>query len=342
MLNQLPWSTFLMLALALLAVSCTSARRQTPIALVSAPVWPLPPAPPRIEYLRSLRGPTDIGQKPSMFKRLSRWITGDDLESLALQKPFGLALDESGNLCITDTSANRVYYCDFARKQWRYYPAAGKVRFVSPVAVARQKGTFYVADSELGKVFAFREDGKLVWEQGAPLRRPVGLAIVDGVLAVVDSQAHAIFLFDLQGRPRCSFGERGGAPGQFNFPTHIAADRQGHLLVTDSMNCRVQVFDLNGNLITLFGSNGDTSGHFGRPKGLAVDTFGHIYVADAVFDNFQIFDPAGQFLLNVGRTGSGPGEFGLPAGVAIGSDNQIYVADGYNHRVQVFKYIGER
>ena len=230
-----------------------------------------------------------------------------------MQKPFGLGVDEAGNLCITDTGVNRIYYCDFARKQWRTYDGIGKVQFASPVAVARRKGIFYVADSQLGKVFAFQDDGKPVWEIAAPLVRPVGVAVMDDALAVVDSQAHAVFVFDLQGRFRFKFGQRGIGSGEFNFPTHIAADRQGHLLVTDSMNSRVQVFDLEGKFISAFGSNGDTSGHFGRPKGVAADTFGHIYVADAMFDNLQVFDLSGQLLLNIGQSGNRPGEFGFPA-----------------------------
>jgi DNA-binding beta-propeller fold protein YncE len=334
------------ICVALLAVVATAilsaSAKHASAPPASNPVWPPAPDEPRVVYVRSLRAPRDIGQSPSVFKRLGHWITGETGESLSLQKPFGLALDESGNLCITDTGVNRVYYCDFKRKQWRSYDGIGKTHFASPVAVARKNGIFYVADSQLGKVFAFRDDGKPIWEISTPLVRPVGVAINDDALAVVDSQAHTVFVFDLQGKLRFQFGHRGVEPGEFNFPTHIATDRQGHLLVTDSMNSRVQVFDPTGKFISAFGGNGDTSGHFGRPKGVAADTFGHVYVADAMFDNVQVFDLKGELLLNIGQTGNGPGEFGLPGGVAIGPDNQIYVADGYNHRVQVLKYVGRQ
>ena len=43
-----------------------------------------PPDEPRVVYLRSLRGPRDIGQSPSMFTRLGHWITGENGGSLAL------------------------------------------------------------------------------------------------------------------------------------------------------------------------------------------------------------------------------------------------------------------
>jgi hypothetical protein len=332
-----------------LFVSCATSSRVAS-EKTAPPVWPSPPDAPRIVYVRSVSNPRDIGQSLSVFTRIGHWLTGENGDRLTLQKPFGLALDETGNLCVTDTGASLVCYLDFAHRKWRRYPAAGKTVFLSPVAVAKRNGIFYVADSELGKVLAFREDGKSAFDITNSLARPVGLAIggppplrfgaTSNSLAVVDSQLHAVFVFDLAGKFLFQFGKRGTAPGEFNFPTHIASDGNGHWLVTDSLNCRIQIFAGDGTFIAQFGSSGDTSGHFGRPKGVAEDSFGHIYVADAVFDNVQIFSATGRLLLNFGQSGNGAGEFGLPGGIAIALDNSIYVADGYNHRVQIFKYVG--
>jgi DNA-binding beta-propeller fold protein YncE len=326
-------------AAALLA-SCASAPRQAAQSL-PARVWPAAPDEPRIAFVQEIHGPRDIGKNPSVWHSMANWITGDTGENLNLHKPFAVALDEAGSLLIADTDAKLVCLADLTHKKWRRYERVGKINFASPVAVARHKGIIYVADSELAKVFAFGENGKLIFEISAPLKRPVGLAIAGDLLFVVDSQAHAVFSFNLDGKFQSSFGKRGTEPGEFNFPAGIAADTHGHVIVADTLNCRVEVFDLRGNFILQFGSNGDTSGHFARPKGVAADTAGRIYVVDAMFDNFQIFDPAGKLLLNVGDTGGGPGGFGLPNGIAIGTDNRIYVADAFNHRVQVFKYIGQ-
>ena len=342
MLEKFHLGTLVMLVLAGLAVSCVSEKHGTPVEAAPNPVWPPPPDEPRVVFVKTISGPADVGQSLSAWHRLSNWITGETGESQRLQKPFGAALDESGNLFLTDTGNGTVRYCDFAHRQWRRWNAAGKIHFQSPVAVARRNGIFYLADSELGKILAFRDDGKLAFEISRPLQRPVGLAIAGDALVVADSQAHSIFVFDLQGKFRFQFGKRGAGPGEFNFPTHVCDDGRGHLFVTDSLNSRVQVFTADGTFISQIGSGGDTSGHFGRPKGVAVDTFGHIYVADAVFDNIQIFDLSGRLLLSLGESGTGPGQFGMPNGIAIGLDNQIYVTDGYNHRVQVLKYIGQQ
>jgi len=333
------------LLLAALLAGALGSCATTPLVVSEPPaaatIWPPAPNEPRIAFVQNLRGPHDVGQKPSVLRSFANWISGDTGENLNLHKPFAVALDEHGNLCLTDMDDHLVCYADLARKQWRRYEGIGKTKFASPVAVARHNGIFYVADSELAKVFAFRDDGQAVFEISAQLKRPVGLALAGGLLYVVDAQTHSIFAFTLDGKFQFQFGKRGTGPGEFNFPTCAAADGQGHLIVTDTMNCRVQIFDLRGNFQSQFGSNGNTSGHFARPKGVAVDAAGHIYVVDAIFDNFQIFDAAGRLLLNVGEGGDGPGGFGLPNGIAIGADNRIYVADSFNHRVQVFKYIGQ-
>ena len=273
---------------------------------------------------------------------MTRFITGAPLQRERLIKPFGVALDDSGNLCLTDMGNNTVCYCDLAKKRWVRLAGVRKELFASPVAIVGKNGTLYVADSELGKVIAFWEDGRDVFTISAPLQRPSGLAIIGDSLVVADSQVHSVFVFDLTGKLRFQFGKRGAGPGEFNFPTHVASDNRGHLLVTDSLNSRVEVFDSTGKYLAQIGSSGDTPGHFGRPKGVAADTFGHIYVVDAVFDNVQVFDLSGQLLLTWGKGGTDPGEFGVPAGIAIGPDNLIYVADSYNQRVQVFQYVGQQ
>ncbi len=307
-----------------------------------APVWPPPPNEPRVVYVRSFSKPAEVGIKASAFKWLVKQVSGADAGEKKLVNPFGLALDEKGGLCITDTGARTVSYYDAAAGQWQQWTHAGPAGFLEPVAVAKRGKTLFVADSALAEVVVFDTDGTLRFEIKRDLGRPTGLALMGDRLFVTDVQRQCVSAFDLSGNRLFSFGKRGEGPGEFNYPTHAAADAAGHLLITDALNNRVQVFDADGRFQTQIGSAGDTSGHFGRPKGVAVDAFGHVYVADGIFDNIQVFDFSGRLLLNLGASGSGPGEFGLPNGIAIGADNQIYVADFLNHRVQVLRYVGQQ
>jgi sugar lactone lactonase YvrE len=303
-------------------------------------VWPQPPDPARIAFVRTIAKPEDLGAKLSTLNRLGNWITGSQKGNEAFRKPFGISFDEQDNLCLTDTGANTVSFFDRSKRQWRQWDQIGTIRFSVPVSMAHSQGTFYVADSGLGSVLMFDLKGKLIRQITNHLERPSGLALSGKRLYLADSARHCIIVFNVNGEYITEFGSRGMQPGQFNFPTHLAVDRTGNLLVTDSMNCRVLVLDSTGKFKSQLGSNGDSPGHFGRPKGVAADAVGNIYAVDALFDNFQLFDPSGKLLLHIGGTGAQPGEFWLPNGIAINHDKEIFVTDSYNHRIQVFKSIG--
>jgi len=307
----------------------------------SLPAWPPAPAEPYVVYVRNISSPKDIGVRPSFFARMANTITGSDANQQRLQRPFGLSLDAAGNLVIADTGANAVYYLDLAQKKWQQWSGVNGRAFRSPVAAVHTAGTFFVADSGLGQVIAFDEQGKLRFAITNELERPSGLALAGERLLIADVQRHQIVVCDLAGKFISKFGLRGKGDGEFNFPTHVAVDEQQQIYVTDSMNYRVQVFSAEGKFIRAFGSAGDSPGHFSRPKGVAVDRAGHVYVVDAVFNNVQIFNGQGRLLLACGESGDKAGEFCLPNGIAINAQNEIFVADAYNHRVQVLRYTGK-
>ena len=325
---------------ALCLLSACASRPVEPPAPTRAVVWPAPPAPARFAFERSLGGPVDLGVKRSTLGKFGDWLTGETRGAGAFVRPFGVALDAAGNLCVTDTAAKSVGCFEPATRRWLRWTRIGKLAFQSPVGVSRAGETIYVADSGLGEVIAFDTGGRLRFRCRAPLVRPVAVMVAGGRLLVADSQLHAICVFNLQGEYQSQFGRRGTAPGEFNFPTHLATDAPGRIYVTDSMNCRIQIFDAAGTYLSQIGRIGDSPGCFSRPKGVAVSPQGHVYVADALFDNIQVFDSAGRLLLPIGEAGQGPGEFGLPAGIAIASDGRIYVADCYNRRLQVLRYLG--
>lgn len=115
--------------------------------VATALVWPSPPEETRIAYVGSIEGPNDAGVKRSGFKRFANWLTGADKINDQLVKPFGLSLDENDNPVFTDTGANTVCYLDRVNKKWHRWRQVGKLRWISPVAAAKQNQVLYVADS---------------------------------------------------------------------------------------------------------------------------------------------------------------------------------------------------
>ena len=325
----------------LLTAGCATRRGEASLDK-SLPVWPPPPSQARVSYVRSLYGLKDMDVKLSVWRRLLNFIADDDKGVEAFVKPLAVAVDEDGNLCIVDHGAAKIIFYDRSSRKCRQWKRIGGHDLVSPVAFVNKGDTFFVADTQLGKVLAFDRKGRILFELKESIKRPSGLAISGDKLLVADSHLHRISVFGLNGIFLYWFGERGSGKGELNFPTHISVGAGGRIYVTDSMNSRVQVFGEDGEYVNMMGDAGDSSGRFNRPKGIALDKDMNIYVADAIFDNLQVFDSGGRFLMHLGRAGSDPGQFWMPSGVAVDRlRSQLYVADSYNHRIQVFELMSE-
>lgn len=324
-----------------LSPGCTSVRATEGAAeepLVK-PVWPPAPAAARISFHGSYEGVQSLGTKVSLWRRLVNLITSDDRGRELFVKPLSVALDSGGNLCVADYGAKCIYYFDLKSRTCKRWSGIENENFESPVAAVKRGDVIYVADTKLEKIIGFTTGGRKKFEISEGLSRPSGLAVSADRLAVTDALLHRVVFYSLSGEFLYWFGDRGTAPGELNYPTHVALGTNGLVYVTDSMNSRVQVFNNFGVLVREIGSVGNTSGHFNRPKGVALDSESNVYVADAIFDNIQIFDPYGRFLMDFGTGGSEVGQFWMPSGVAISSGGLIYVADSYNHRLQAFQIL---
>ena len=311
-------------------------------------VWPLPPDPARIRFVTAYRGVDDFKQKKD-----SRWkslLLGPDSTKSATQllKPYGVAVARDGRVFVTDTVARRVFVFDPVAKQVRFVGENGPGKIVKPMGVAvDEAGRVFVADATLKRVFGYTADGRLAIAIGhdGELQNPSGLALdrQRQVLYVADAKKHQVLCYSsADGSFVRALGKRGVEPGEFNFPTNLAVDREGRLYVADTLNFRVQIFDEAGAFVAAIGTQGDGPGHLNRAKGVGVDSEGHIYIADTSFNNFQIFNADGAILLFVGVTGIGPGEFLLPAGLFVDDEDRIYVADQGNARVQVFQRVSQK
>ncbi|HTT66166.1 MAG TPA: 6-bladed beta-propeller [Bryobacteraceae bacterium] len=119
--------------------------------------------------------------------------------------PTNAAVDNDGNLYVTDTLNNRVEIFD-------------------------AEGNFI---SEFGKA----GDGP------GRFARPKGIAVDgDGHIWVVDEVQSRVQVFDRNGRLLIYFGEQGPYPGQFQAAYGIAIDKRNRVIVSEQFPGRVQVF----------------------------------------------------------------------------------------------------
>ena len=329
-------------ALVLLAACVISAPELSFAQTTSAPlVWPAPPAQARIRYERDITTPRGLGMAGHFFRRLMNTITGKKDEGFV--RPTGVAVHD-GLIYVADMGSQTLWILDPAHNNSIEVNRAGKYPLLAPAAVAvREDGAVFVSDTREQRVYLIDRKGRFLGiaaEDG--LQRPAGVAYDkrDGRLYVVDSTAHEVVAFAPGGKRILSWGRRGSADGEFNYPTHISIDGKGRILVADALNFRVQAFDRDGKFLWKFGHHGDSSGSLSSPKGIAEDSYGHVYVVDALFDTVQIFTRDGALLLGFGGQGTAAGQFWLPGGMFIDPQNRIYVCDSYNHRIQIFDYIG--
>lgn len=269
--------------------------------------------------------------KTGIVSKVSRAIHGDN-PSL-FERPYGVFW-QGDALLVTDPGRGSLVRIDSARRRVERSP----VEFGEPIAVQACLGGLAVSDSAAGTVTLLRSDLQLDRILASGLSRPTGLACLGDTLAVSETGAHRIALIERDGNIR-RFGGRGPAPGEFNFPTMLAA-REGRLYVCDSMNFRVQIVDPSGRPLGAFGQLGDRAGTMPRLKGIAVDARGHVWLADGALDELAVYDSNGEFLLRVGSPGEKGGAFTFPAGIAFRDDGVLAVADSLNRRVQILRVSG--
>ncbi len=325
-------------------ISCAgSIRAQMDMSAMGGILWPGPPEKPRIVYLWVLQ---NLGGERRTYTDI---ITGGVREDISdprlspiLLRPQGIYVDKK-RYYIADPGAMRltviekktldVFHILYAREESLEYPLG---------VVSDRDGNIYLSDAQLGKVISYDEKGRFRFYFEGDFLRPAGMAIDRdrGLIYVVDSLAHMVYIHDTQGKRLGSIGRRGEEKGEFNYPGYVFVDRDGYLYVSDSLNFRIQVFDTQRNFITMFGIPGDSYDAFDKPKGVAVDSEGNIYVVDAGMDMVKIFRRDGVLLLYFGEKGHGYGQFYLPAGIFIDDEDIIYVADTINMRIQAFRFLG--
>jgi sugar lactone lactonase YvrE len=234
----------------------------------------------------------------------------------------GLALDQAGELYLTDTGNNRV------RKV-----TSGNVRLITTVVTGPEpRGC---ATDPQGDVF--------VAETGA--NRVVKLDASGAVTTVA-------------GTGRTGWSGDGGpaTAAELSAPEGLALDQQGHLYIADAGNDVVRKVDLADGTITTVAGNGNTGdrGDGGPatkaelylPAGLAVDLHGILYIADSANNKVRRVDLAGNISTLAGNGQAGfAGDSGSatsaqlnnPVALAVDGAGNLYIADLGNNRVRLVR-----
>lgn len=165
-----------------------------------------------------------------------------DFITTGLVEPWGVALDGSGMLFVTDRAGNRLL---------RYTSARDTLPEVLFLPLPR----------------GIAATGEEIWSH---YDEEFQIAIVDDGFAIVKVE-------NLEITARAEISDIDGMEF-FNYPT---IDYYGNVWVTDSISCQIHKFDSNLKYLDSFGSYGSGDREFNYPTGIAIwRRFGQVFIAE--------------------------------------------------------------
>ena len=264
-----------------------------------------------------------------------------------VHRPFGVALNQRGDVVVTEQDGHCVSVFSQCRKKLRSFgtQGSGHGQFNKPRGVTvDSEGNILVADSGNQRIQKFTITGEFLAAVGTAGSGPlqfnnpfdVTFNSTNNKVYVVDNLNHHVLVLNSDLTFSSTFGKIGSGEGQFKFPWSIACDSTGKIYVTDSGNYRIQVFTASGKFLRMFGRYGEGRGALHLPVGITVDTDDIVYVSEANNGRISVFTCKGQFVTSFGRMGEGPGEFNHPVGLAVDNCGVVYVCDHDNNCIQCF------
>ncbi len=207
-------------------------------------------------------------------------------------EPWGIAVDQQGNVYIVDTWNHRVQKFDRDGNYLLEWGSAGQVsdgpdRFWGPRGIAvNADGNVYLTDTGNKRIVVFDSNGKFLrafgMEDQGQLNEPVGIALgLDGRVYVADTWNQRVAIFSNDGKFLDSWPIQGWSGGSLDNKPYIAVDAQGRVYITDPESYRVIVFSSSGVPIATFGQYGTELDSFELPVGITSDVDGSIWVVDS-------------------------------------------------------------
>jgi uncharacterized protein (TIGR03437 family) len=248
----------------------------------------------------------------------------------ALNTPYDVTFDTSGNLYIADAGNARV----------RQVNTSGTITTVAGGGATYTEGAL---------------------ANGVVLSFPTGVAVdSSGNIYIADSGTNRIYkvannvITTFAGSGANGYKGDGGAAtnAQINSPTCITLDASNNLYFTDSLNARIRAISSSGTISTVAGNGITTySGDGGSaqnalmsaPAGVAPAAGGVVYISDtnnqrvrAIAPNGTISTFAGNGTPGFGGDGSAPAsaQLAYPSGLAVDTAGNLYIADTANQRVR--------
>ena len=263
--------------------------------------------------------------------------------SAGINTPYGVAVDNAGNVYIADYGNNRIRKVD----------ASG---IITTIAGNGSGG--------------FHGDGGPATADSVELKNPRGIAVDgSGNIYFSDYGNNRIRKIDASGIITTIAGNFDGFPtycsdggmadtSHVGFPWGVAVDGAGNVYFADQSNCRIREINTSGIISTIAGTGFATFGGDGGPAtaaklqypmGVALDNAGNIYIADEGNNRIRKINSSGVISTIAGSAVLGFSGDGGPAtaaklyypqGIAVDVVGNIYIADLNNNRIRKINTAG--
>jgi sugar lactone lactonase YvrE len=244
-------------------------------------------------------------------------------------RPYGTALDSSGNIYVADRGAQTI----------RKVTSAGVVTTLAGTA------GYSGSTDATGIAAQFNQPGELVVDSAG------NIYVADTGNSTIRKIGPKGAVSTLAGVVGTSGSANGtGIAAEFSEPFGIAVDKSGNLYVAELGNCDIRKITSAGVVTLYSGTSGSagsmdgaaTAALFNQPVGLAIDASGVLYVADSANNTIRKVATDGSVTTlagTAGQSGSADGtgpdaRFNSPRGISIDGSGNLYVADSANGTIR--------
>jgi len=208
----------------------------------------------------------DFGNSRVVKKAANETTFSVAVSSSRVTQPWGVAVDDSGYLYVSDWYDNtvKVVYNGVTVSTWGGTgTSSGYFNKPCDLKLGTYDGgdALFVADCGNSRVQVFSLDGTYLDELGTPAADPL-----------------------------CYYNTV-KAGGGLLLPYGVTIDSEGRILVADTSHKCMRVYSSGGTLLETWGTMSNSDGNFFSPMGCDVNlTTGRLYIADGVLERIQYFD----------------------------------------------------
>ena len=261
-----------------------------------------------------------------------RCIGEGTIEEKKLKHPWGIAVNDSNEIFVSDMENNRIVvfneYGEFVRS------FGHNVLSCLTGLVVDNTGRITVVSRKDGKVLLFTSNGEYVRTiyNGHLLKDPGGVALDSlGNLIVCDSGNACVRFISPQGNILKTIGKG------FSVMPNNCVIYKDKIFVSDLNANLIKVYTDNGRFLYEFGRYGTMVGKLKGTAGLAIDKTGNLIVCSLRNHTVQIFTLDGEFVTQFGKCGQELGQMRGPCSVSVLKSGRIVVSEFKNDRLQLFE-----